>query len=300
MEKKNFTQMPELPSGRASKKIVEGCAVIEGGAFRGVYSQGVLDALMLNDINLRCTIGVSAGALNGMCYVAGDIGRAIRMILMHRRDPRYVGLLPFFTDSGVIGFDFMFYETPKYLKFNFERFFSPERRFAAVVTNCLTGEMEVFERGKCDNIFDAIQASASMPYLSKPVMLDNVPYLDGGCTRNDPWQWAKDEGYEKILLIRNRPIGYRAPDKPNKKARIYANKYPNLARALENDHRAYTQECIDAENAAEAGEVYMICPSTNETVSRLENDLERLELFYWLGFYETQAQMADIKAYLEV
>ena len=299
MTDKKYREIPaDFPSGNASEKIVKGCVVVEGGAFRGVYSQGVMDALMENDINMECTIGVSAGAMGGMCYVAGDIGRAIRVNVGFRKDPRYVGFLPLFTDAGVIGFDFVFNETPKTLNFNYDRFFSPERRFACVVTNCLTGEAEVKERGKVPNIFQAIRASASMPYFSKPVILEGVPYLDGGCARNSPWKWAKDEGYEKVLLIRNRPVGYRREDKPDVKAKFYSKDFPELAKVLAEDGKHYYQECIEGEEAHKRGDVFMLCPGTTETVGRLEKSLERLSLFYWLGYYETLAKMPQIKQYL--
>ena len=90
--KKVFSGIGNLPNGDASDIITEGCIVLEGGAFRGVYGEGVLDALMEADINFRCTIGVSAGALNGANYVSGQIGRSARINLRYRYDSRYVGL----------------------------------------------------------------------------------------------------------------------------------------------------------------------------------------------------------------
>lgn len=38
--------------------VQEGCIVLESGAFRGLYGEGVLDALMQENINLRCTISI--------------------------------------------------------------------------------------------------------------------------------------------------------------------------------------------------------------------------------------------------
>ena len=297
---KKYRELPEIPSGKASGTITPGCAVIEGGALRGVNSQGVLDALMENDINMQTVVGVSAGALAGMCYVAGDIGRGIRINLNYRKDPRYVGVVPLVTDSGIFGIDFILNETPKEYTFDYERFFSPERRFAAVATDCETGEPVVFERGKCSNIFQAVRASASMPFMSKPVTIDGKPYLDGGCSRSNPWEWALNEGFEKILLIRNRPLGFRCPDKLNHMAHFYDKKFPNLASVLERDNLEYSRESKDGEQAAKDGKVFLLCPGTNETVGRLEKDTERLKLFYWLGYYETLEKIDDIKKYLEV
>ena len=104
MSKKIFSKIDKIPGGRASNKISKLCLVLEGGAFRGLYSEGVLDALMLAGINAECTIGVSAGAMNGMNYVSGQIGRAARINLTYRHDSRYIGLKAIKTNKGVVGF----------------------------------------------------------------------------------------------------------------------------------------------------------------------------------------------------
>ena len=87
-----YSGIYQLPAALASDTITEGCIILEGGAFRGVYTSGVLDALMEADLNFQCTVGVSAGAMNGMNYVSGQIGRSGRINLRYRHDSRYVGL----------------------------------------------------------------------------------------------------------------------------------------------------------------------------------------------------------------
>lgn len=60
---KVYSKLSSLPAGNARDNIIPGCLVLEGGAFRGVYTSGVLDCFMENDINMQTTVGVSAGAL---------------------------------------------------------------------------------------------------------------------------------------------------------------------------------------------------------------------------------------------
>ena len=96
MRRKEYTiqtykDISKIPYGHASSVITPGCIVLEGGAFRGLYNQGVLDALMKNDINFACTIGTSAGALAGFNYTAGLIGRSARVNLTYRHYTDYVG-----------------------------------------------------------------------------------------------------------------------------------------------------------------------------------------------------------------
>lgn len=194
---KIYSGFHQLPHGNASTMVQEGCIVLEGGAFRGLYGEGVLDALMLENINLRCTIGVSAGAMNGLNYVSGQIGRSIRMNLKYRHDKRYVGRKALQNGEGLIGFAFAFHQADQEYPFDKKRFFQFDRRFIAVATNCETAEPAYFEKDHCRDIFQAVQASASMPFISKMVWMEGYPYLDGGCSDKIPFDWALREGYKK-------------------------------------------------------------------------------------------------------
>ena len=61
-----YSKLDQIPTGIAQGGLTPGCLVLEGGALRTMYSQGVLDAWMQNEINFQCVIGTSAGALTGM------------------------------------------------------------------------------------------------------------------------------------------------------------------------------------------------------------------------------------------
>ena len=61
-EKKTYSRIDDIPKGTASDRITEGCLVLEGGGWKGLYTLGVLDAFMVHDINLQAVVGISAGA----------------------------------------------------------------------------------------------------------------------------------------------------------------------------------------------------------------------------------------------
>ena len=44
--------------------------ILEGGALRGVYTSGVLDALMELGVRIPNVVGVSAGSLNALSYLS--------------------------------------------------------------------------------------------------------------------------------------------------------------------------------------------------------------------------------------
>ena len=71
---KVYSGIDNLPTGRASDVITEGCLVLEGGGWKGLYTLGVLDAFMKNGINIRSTVGISAGALSCQGRLVGAQG----------------------------------------------------------------------------------------------------------------------------------------------------------------------------------------------------------------------------------
>lgn len=295
---KVYSKIDELPNGIASNELTEGCLVLEGGAFRGLYTSGVTDALMQNNINLSCTIGVSAGALNGLNYVSGNIGRSARINLRYRHDSRYVGIKAFEHNKGIIGFDFVLDHINSSDPMNTENFWNKDKRFIVSATNCNNGEPSYFEKGKCSNILKGIQASASMPYVSKMVMIDDVPYLDGGCSKAIPYEWALQNDYKKIIVVRTRPLDFRKADEMMMPAfHVYKN-YPMFANSLASSKIEYNRECDEIIKLTEEKRIFTIAPSCPITVSRVESDMEKLGDLYYLGYNDTLACLDDLKKYL--
>lgn len=302
MSEKIYSKVYELPTGHASKDVTKGCIVLEGGALRGVYVSGVLDALMEKGINFETTIGVSAGALNGFNYVAGQIGRSARASLKYRHDKRYMGIKAFKQNHGVFGFDFLIKDYNEIEPIDFDSFNDPARRFVAVASNLHTGKPAYFERGKCKNIMAAIRASASMPYVTRPVVMSGVPYLDGGCTNKIPYRWALDQGYDKVVIVRSRPETYRKKESSKrsmKMAERFYRDYPEFAQALGQSNDNYNRQCEEILDLKGQGKVFVISPSVPITVSRVERDMEKLGKLYNLGYDDTIRNLWTLHDYLE-
>lgn len=302
MSTKEFSGINELPSGQAKDTITRGCIVLEGGAFRGVYGEGVLDALMEADINFECTIGCSAGAMNGLNYVAGQIGRSARTNLKYRYDKRYIGLKAYRNNKGLVGFDFVLDSLNAMDPINEERLNQAKRRLVVVAANCKTGKAEYFEKGKCPDILQAVRASASMPFVSRPVPLGNSVYLDGGCSDKIPFQWAFDQGYEKVVVVRTREPEYRkkiSSKRANKATDVFYRKFPKFAKSLDKMNKNYNDQCAEIDRLNDEGRLYAISPSEHVTVGRLEKDMEKLGDLYYLGYNDTKNQLYALNNYLK-
>ena len=291
-----------IPEGRASERITEGCLVIEGGAFRGgAYDSGVLDCLMVNDINFQCVLGVSAGAITGLDYMSGQIGRSARLNIGFRHDPRYVGYKALYSDKSLVGFTFLYDTYNEIEPFDEEFFKRKSRRFITVATDMHTGKPAFFERGKCRSIKRAVRASASMPLVTKPVVMNGVPYLDGGCSDKIPYDWALEQGFEKIVVIRTREREYRkkAISKAERKAleTVYR-KFPDFVRSATASNEQYNAQCEELERLEKEGRLMLLEPKTPVTIGRLESDMGKIKALYWQGYQETEDALERLRAYL--
>ena len=84
--------------------------VLEGGAQRGLFSAGVIDVLMENNIAPNGLIGVSAGAAFGCNMKSRQPGRCIRYNKRFARDWRYCSLRSLITTGDLFGGDLGFLE----------------------------------------------------------------------------------------------------------------------------------------------------------------------------------------------
>ena len=105
---KIYSGIDQIPRKTADNTLTPGCLVLEGGGWKGLYTLGVLDALMEYGLNFSSVAGVSAGALSGLGYVAGEIGWGARIDLTYRHDRNYCGIGAFRRDHGITGFSYLF------------------------------------------------------------------------------------------------------------------------------------------------------------------------------------------------
>ena len=253
--------------------------------------------MMKNDINFSSVVGVSAGALSAIGYVSGQIGWGARIDLTYRHDKNYCGIGALKRDRGIAGFSYLFDDILKELPLDEERLMDPMRRLAVTATNLNSGKITYFEKGKCD-LFRAVQASATLPYVSRPVMIDGEPYLDGGCAEKIPLSWSETKAAKKVIVIRTRELSYRRKEKPSKLIGLKYRKYPNFVKTFSNVNREFNRTVEALENKAEKGEIFLIAPSEPVTVTRLDGDLDKLGDLYWLGYNDMESRIDELKQFI--
>src|SRR5215469_13503889 len=90
--------------------------VLEGGAFRSVFSAGVLDFFQEHDLYIPNITTLSAGAFAALNYMSRQPGRIIRTNIDPLREKPYLGLGTFIRTGNFFDMDFMFNKMPNELE----------------------------------------------------------------------------------------------------------------------------------------------------------------------------------------
>ena len=260
--------------------------VLEGGGMRGVFTCGVLDSFMDRGIRFPYTIGVSAGACNGLSYMSGQRGRAKYSNIDLLEKYQYIGLKYLLKKRNIMDFDLLFQEFPEHiLPYDYESYFSSPERYEMVTTNCVTGEANYFEEKQDKKrVIDIVRASSSLPFLCPIAYVDDVPMLDGGIVDSIPLMRAWNEGFTHNVVVLTRNRGYRKEAKDIHIPSFFYRKYPKMREALSCRCRVYNEQLEMVERMEEAGEITVIRPQKPVMVDRIERDIQKLTDLYEEGY----------------
>lgn len=273
--------------------------VLEGGAMRGLYTAGVLDIFMDNKIEINTAIGVSAGALFGINYKSNQRGRVLRYNKEYINDKRYMGLHSLLTTGNIMNKEFCFDELVYELdKFDFESYKKSNLLFFATVTNVETGEAEYIDISDLEKNMEYLRASGSMPLLSKIVNIDGKKYLDGGIADSIPYKKAFEMGCDKVIVVLTRPKEYRKTRTNMKLYNFMYKKYPNFLKTVENRYINYNKTLDEIEKDEKDDKIFVIRPSRDTKIKRLEKDLIKIEEMYNLGVSDAINSINKLKEYL--
>ena len=251
--------------------------VLEGGGMRGVFTCGVLDYLMDHDIRFPYTIGVSAGACNGLSYMSRQRGRAKYSNIDLLEKYHYIGLKYLLKKRNILDFDLLFTEFPEHiLPYDYQAYFDSPERYVMVTTNCLTGEADYFEDKKDKNrVIDIVRASSSLPFVCPIAYVTAIPMLDGGIVDSIPLQRAIHDGYRNNVVVLTRNRGYRKENKDIRIPPFVYRKYPKMREALSRRCAAYNEQLEMVERMEEEGDILVIRPQKPVVVDRIERDIQK-------------------------
>ena len=274
--------------------------VLEGGAMRGLFTAGVLDIFLDNNVEVTDVVGVSAGTLFGVNYVSKQRGRALRYNLKYINDKRYMNVKSWLKTGNLINKDFTYYKLPFQLDvFDNKTFKESPINFFATVTNIETGEAEFIKIEDAYKQMETLRATSALPFISEIIEVGDKKYLDGGISNSIPIDFFEKQDFDKVIVILTRPITYRKEKTTGIQYKLFYKKYPKLVEKLENRYKEYNDTVDKIVELEKEGKLFVIRPSENITIKRLEKDIEKLQKVYDLGLKDGNNIIEDLKQYLE-
>lgn len=275
--------------------------VLEGGAMRGMFTCGILDVFMENGIEFDGAVGISAGACFGCNIKSRQPGRALRYNLRFAHDKRYCSVHSLITTGDLYNVDFCYKQIPQVLDpFDFAALKANPMEFYMGCTDIHTGEA-VFAQlvDGSERDLKWMQASASMPLVSRPVQIDGGEYLDGGMSDSIPLKFLESKGFNRNIVILTQPRDYvKGPNKLIWLMKILLRKYPNLIKVMQNRHLMYNEETRYVFEQEKVGNTLVICPEKALGISRTEHDTSELQRVYDMGRRLATERLDEIRTFL--
>lgn len=275
--------------------------VLEGGAMRGMFTAGIVDVFMEQDITFDGAIGTSAGATFGCNIKSKQIGRSIRYNCNYCSDYRYGSIRSWIKSGDMFDGQFCYRDIPEQLDpFDTKTFEENPMEFYAVCTDVETGKA-VYHKcvdGKLKDIL-WIQASASMPLVSNIVHIDGYRLLDGGVADSIPIRYFQKLGYRKNVIVLTRPEGYvKKKNKLLPVCKMVYRKYPAFIKAFAERHTQYNKTLSYIKMLEEKGQAFVIRPKEPLNISASSSDPKELRRVYELGRQAALESLEDVKRFL--
>ncbi len=275
--------------------------ILEGGAMRGMFTCGVIDVVLENNIAFDGLAGISAGAIFGCNYKSKQIGRGVRYNKKWGRDPRYFGIRSLLLTGDLYGYDFCYHKIIEELDpIDKKTYKENDIDFFIGATDIEEGVIRYFNSKEVDErTVEWIRASASMPLVSNIVKVDGYKLLDGGMIDPIPYSVMLKNGYDKNVIVLTQPRNFtKSKTSIAPIFKLIYRKYPKVAEVMANRHILYNKQLEEIRELEKENKVYVIAPKEALNIKRTENNPDELERVYQIGRSVASENLTSIKNFL--
>lgn len=260
-----------------------------GGGMRCVYSGGVYDCFLDNNIKIDYCLGVSAGSANLMSYACGQRGRNYVFYTDYALRKEYMSLGNLLRTGSYIGFDYIFSvlcnddgENP----LDYDVFEQNEMIYKAVATRASDGASIYFTKDDVSrNNYDILKASCCIPIVDRPYKIGEHKYYDGGIAEPIPIEKAFEDGCDKVVLVLSKPRQeYAMPATHIVKGAKILKRYPAVAALMADLHLRSAEILKKIEAYEKEGRLLVLEPDDCFGMSTLTRDKDAIEKMYHSGY----------------
>jgi predicted patatin/cPLA2 family phospholipase len=258
-----------------------------GGGMRGVYTSGVYDYLLDNDVKIDYCIGVSSGSGNLLNFVAKQRGRNRKFYTDYSFDKDYFGPLSVLKTGNLINLNYIYSEVSDSTgkdPIDYETFMANECKFTCVSTNAKTAEPCYFTKEDFgqDN-YTALKAACALPAACRPVRFRGKKYFDGGVSDPIPIKKAFADGCDKVIVCITQPRDFRKT-KIHWLANIVLANHPPILKNILVMHHMYNNGIEELLELERQGKVLVVDPEFCFGVDTIKRDKEGMQKLYELGY----------------
>ena len=268
-----------------------------GGGMRAAYGSGVLDWCLDEGIDFSFCVGISAGSANLASYLARQRGRNMRFYTEYAFRKEYMSFQNLLRSGSYVDLGYVYGtlsneggEDP----LDFAEFFRARdagRELITVATDATTGRAHYFTMADYhENDLRPMAASSNLPVVDREVVLDGVPYYDGGLSDPIPLRYCFENGCDRVVVILTRPRAFRRSSKTDvASARLLEKRFSKTAEALSGRADIYNRELDWACECEKSGRVLILAPNSIGSMSTLTKDKDEIRAMYDKGFADAKA-----------
>ena len=234
--------------------------ILEGGGMKGIYTAGVLDFFMDQEILFSDCYGVSAGACHLCSYMSGQRGRSYRISVNYLDMKQYCGGWSLLRTGDLFGVDMNYSLIPDYLDpYDYDAAAEYAGRAFAVATDIRMGKPAYLPMKDLRKDIMAVRASSSLPLVSRNVEIDGKPYLDGGISDPIPVRQSMRDGNRKNVVVMTKEVGFVREPAGAELALVRARylRYPKVYELMRERHLSYNTTVLYSVDKQGEGQLFV-------------------------------------------
>ncbi len=213
-------------------------------------------------------------------------------------NPDYASKRSLLKTGNYFNKEFIYHRIPEELiPYDYEVAYQNPCQLFVTVTNVQTGKAEYLLCEDVHRDIDMICASSSLPMLSEIQWINENGYLDGGLADPIPFQEAKKNA-KKCVVVLTKTKGYTCTKQSSvlfNAMKVKYHSYPKLLNTIEHRHLVYNRSMRQIEQDKNT---FVIRPSKELSVDRLEKNVDKLKALYDLGYADCLSQIENLKKFM--
>ncbi len=258
--------------------------VVEGGAMRGIFSAGILDAFIEHNFNpFDICIGVSAGANNITSFLSEMYQRSYKVYTDYNLRKEFISWKKFLKGGHFLDLDWLWDITIKEIPLDTNKIINSKSEFYIGVTEVKSGKIKYIKPNE-ENIEETLKASSCIPVFYRNfIKLNDEFYVDGGIADPIPVKEAVNQGAKLIVVLRSHPYSYTMKHQNQMMTNILFRKHPELKQSIKMRHETYHKSIEYMRNNHNVKIIEVNPPNTFQT-KRLTKELDILKIDYQSGY----------------